>query len=234
MNFHGDPIGAAITDFSKGRKTENILVKSDLCDNDVIPVVYLFRTFEMMPSIEKTALERCNGKVLDIGAGTGCHSLLLKEKGMDVTSIDTSKGCVDHMNSKGLNAHHKNLFSFKESKFDTIIVLMNGLGLSGELENLKIFLSHLKSLLNEGGKILCDSTDIRFMYENEDGSMWVDLNSAYYGEMKFNMHYNGIESGWFPWVYVGQDKLKECCNNLGLSVTILEEGENNHYLAEIK
>jgi SAM-dependent methyltransferase len=234
MDFPKDPLGAAINDFNHCQKTQNIIVKSDLCDDDVIPVAYLFRSYEMMPKIEQTAINMCEGSILDVGAGTGCHSLILKEKGMKVLSIDTSKGCVDHMNSKGLNAQHIGLLELTEPRFNTVLVLMNGLGLAGELENLDKFISHLKSLLLPNGKILCDSTDIKFMYENEDGSVWVDLNSAYYGEMKFNMQYNNIESGWFPWVYVGQDKLKECCDKLGLSLTILEEGENNHYLAEIK
>ena len=234
MAFINDPIGKAIHDYTQSKSTENIIVKSDLCEDDVLPVPYLFRDFDNMPEIEQFALMSCEGKVLDIGAGAGCHSHFLKEKGIEVVSIDSSEGACKFLKQKGLDVRNVDFMQFNEGKFDTILLLMNGIGLAGSLDRLPLVLKHLKSLLNKGGKILCDSTDINYMYTNDDGSVWIDLNAQYYGEMNFNMVYGDVESGWFPWIYIDPNKLTEYAIDAGFDVEILLEGENNHYLAELK
>lgn len=234
MSFKNDPIGLAIQDFQKGDFDPDIIVKSDLCEDDVLPVPYLFRTFEQMPDIEKFALSLCEGKVLDIGAGAGCHARHLKDHGIEVMAIDQSNGAHEYLVSSGISSKKINFMEFEEGQFDTILLLMNGIGLAGSLENLPAVLAHLKNLLKPDGKILCDSTDIEYMYTNEDGSQWLDLNAAYRGEMQFNMVYKNSESGWFPWLYIDQLKLTEFATDAGFEIEILLEGENNHYLAELK
>lgn len=234
MSFENDPIGLAIHDFQKDDFDPDIIVKSDLCEDDVLPVSYLFRTFEQMPDIEKFALSLCDGKVLDIGAGAGCHAKHLKDQGIEVVALERSAGAHEYLISTGISSKKINFMDFKEEKFDTILLLMNGIGLAGSLENLPSVLGHLKTLLKPHGKILCDSTDIEYMYTNEDGSKWLDLNSAYKGEMQFNMMYKTSESGWFPWLYIDQLKFTEFATEAGFEIEILLEGENNHYLAELK
>ena len=230
MAFENDPIGYAISEFSEKNASENITVFSDLCDDDVIPVNYLFRTFDSMPVIEKAALSLCTGKILDVGAGAGCHSIILQKKGFDVTSIDTSKGAVDFMQRSNLNAQKISVLDFEGSKFDTILILMNGIGLAGTIDNLQPFLLHLKSLLNPNGKIYCDSSDLSYLYMEEDGSMLIDLNGKYYGEMKFNMKYKDVESGWFPWLYIDFENLHDHALAVGLKCTLVQESENYVYL----
>jgi SAM-dependent methyltransferase len=233
MNFKNDPIGYAVWDFASNKSAVNIIVESDLCDDDVLPPAYLFRTFDEMPELEKVALSKSKGKILDIGGAAGCHAQFLNEKGDDVLSIDISQGSVDFMLSEGLKAEKIDVLDLKNQKFDTILVLMNGLGIAGSLLKMRHFLSHLKSLLAENGKIYCDSADIKYMYEDEEGGVWMDLNAAYYGEMKFNMKYKTIESGWFDWIYIDQEKLNEICQATGLKCEIIFEGDQQNYLAEL-
>ena len=233
MNFKNDPIGYAIWDFTTNQSTENIIVESDLCDDDVLPPAYLFRDYEEMPELEQIALTKAEGKVLDIGGAAGCHAFLLQSDGKNVLSIDISEGSVDFMLSEGLNAQKIDILKLEGKQFDTILALMNGLGIAGSLANMRVFLAHLKSLLSENGKILCDSADIKYMYEDEEGGIWMDLNAEYYGEMKFNMKYKSIESGWFDWIYIDQEKLQEICSEIGLKCTILFEGDQQNYLAEL-
>ena len=230
MNFENDPIGLAIFEFSKNNSDENIVVYSDLCDDDVIPVNYLFRNLASMPELEKTALSLCKGKILDVGAGAGCHSNILKAKGFDITAIDTSQGAVDYMLSKNINAKRISVLDLSGEKFDTILILMNGIGLAKTMDELQPFLLHLKSLLNEGGKIYCDSSDLTYLYVEEDGSMLIDLNGKYHGEMKFNMKYKNVESGWFPWLYIDFENLHDHALAAGLKCTLVQENENYIYL----
>ncbi len=228
-----DPIGEAIKAYSKDKNNDFIIVQSDLCEDDEIASSYLFRSFEEMPELEQKALQLAKGKILDIGACAGCHSIYLSNQNLSTVAIDVSPGSVEHLLSKGIEAFESSILDFKEQRFDTILLLMNGLGLAQTLKQLPDFLKHLKSLLNEGGSILCDSTDIKYLYEDDEGAIWMDLNSSYYGEMKFNMIYNQSETGWFNWLYVDQETLKDVCKSEGLTCNILYEGENYNYLAEI-
>jgi len=230
---NGDPIGLAIQEYAVKRKPEDIIVSSDICEDDIIPVEVLFRKYAEMPDLEKLALERTKGKVLDVGAGSGAHALHLSDNGFDVTCIDISQGAVDLMKKSGLKAERINFFSLKDQKFDTILMLMNGIGIAGKLSNLERTLEHAKSLLNPGGRILCDSSDIKYLYEDEeDGSLWMDLNSEYYGNFRFQMKYKKEKGPWFDWLYVDFDNLFKAAKNVGLKAVRLEEIDD-HYLAEI-
>ena len=228
----GDPIGAAIQEYARTKKPKDIIVSSDICDDDIIPVEVLFRKVEEMPKIEQLALDRCSGKVLDVGAGAGVHALELMDNGMDVTAIDISQGAVDWMIKQGIHAQKVNFFELKNEQYDTILMLMNGIGIAGTLANLERTLTHAANLLKPGGKILCDSSDIKYLYEDEDGSLWVDLNTEYYGNFKFQMHYKKTTGDWFEWLYVDYDSMHEIATKLGFKCKRIME-QDNHYLAQL-
>jgi 2-polyprenyl-3-methyl-5-hydroxy-6-metoxy-1,4-benzoquinol methylase len=219
----GDPVGTAILDYIKTRKPDDIIVSSDICEDDVIPVEVLFRNQNEMPDLELMALESCKGKVLDVGAGAGAHSKELIDRGLDVDSIEISDGAVQYMKSIGLNARKINFFDLKNEKYDTILMMMNGIGIAGKLSNLENTLLHAKNLLQPGGKILCDSSDIKYLYEDEDGALWVDLNSEYFKKEK---------GPWFDWLYVDFENLFNAAKNVGLKAK-KKLDQDDHYLAEI-
>jgi SAM-dependent methyltransferase len=228
----GDPVGTAILDYASTKKPNDIIVGSDICEDDIIPIEVLFRKMDEMPELEQIALEAAKGKILDVGAGAGVHSLELQDRGYDVFPIEVSDGAVRYMKQVGLNARKINFFDLKEEQYDTILMMMNGIGIAGTLANLEKTLIQAKSLLAEGGKILCDSSDIKYLYEDEDGSLWVDLNSEYYGNFRFQMKYKKDKGPWFDWLYVDFDNLFKAAKNVGLKAKRLYESED-HFLAEI-
>lgn len=228
----GDPIGSAIHDYAVSKKPADIIVSSDICEDDIIPVEVLFRKLDEMPELEQLALERTKGSVLDVGAGAGVHSLELMDRGHKVKAIDISKGAVTYMKKQGIDAEQISFLTFKEGQYDTILLLMNGIGIAGKLSNLERTLKHAKSLLNEGGRILCDSSDIKYLYEDEDGSMWIDLNTEYYGNFRFQMKYKKEKGQWFDWLYVDFDNLFQAAKKVGLKASKIHD-ENDHFLAEL-
>jgi len=228
----GDPVGAAILDYAATKKPNDIIVGSDICEDDIIPIEVLFRKMDEMPELEQIALEAAKGKILDVGAGAGVHSLELQDRGFEVFPIEVSDGAVRYMKQVGLNARKINFFDLKDEQYDTILMMMNGIGIAGTLANLEKTLIQAKSLLAEGGKILCDSSDIKYLYEDEDGALWVDLNSEYYGNFRFQMKYKKDKGPWFDWLYVDFDNLFKAAKNVGLKAKRLYENED-HYLAEI-
>jgi SAM-dependent methyltransferase len=186
-----------------------------------------------MPDIEKKALKLCKGDVLDVGAGAGIHCQELIKNGLSVHAIDSSKGAVDYLNKSGISCTLSSFDTFKSStKFDTILMMMNGIGIAGTLSNLENTLIKAKNLLKQGGQLICDSSDIRYLYEDEEGGLWMDLNSDYYGNFRFQMHYKQISGPWFDWLYVDYDNLHKVAAKVGFkSVKVLEQ--ENHFLAQL-
>lgn len=231
--LQNDPLGQAIIEFASTGKSEDIIVKSDICDDDIIPSSYLLRTFQDMPEIEKIALNRCIGKVLDVGAGAGIHASYLMNKGLYVEAIDVSQNAVKHMVKSGIQARNENFFDLDGTeKFDTLLLLMNGIGIAGELNNLSRTLLQAKNNLTKNGKIICDSTDVKYLYEDDEGGMWVDVANEYYGNFNFQMVYKNHQTEWFKWLYVDFEKLKIEAEKLGFTAKKVIEIDN-HYLAEL-
>ena len=227
-----DPLGQAILDFSQHGKAKDIIVASDLCDDDVIPVDYLFRSYSEMPKMEQVALAHCKGKILDVGSGSGIHANYLKDQGKDVSCIDISPAAIEYAKTLGLDARQRNFFDLSGESYDTLLFMMNGIGIAGTLANLDKTLIHAKTLLNPGGQLLCDSTDIKYLYEDEDGGMWVDLNTEYYGNFRFQMKYGEHESEWFDWLYVDSESLEKSATKCGFHFEILVE-EETQFLAKL-
>lgn len=226
-----DPLGQIILDYSKDKTDRFITVESDICDDDFIDASYLFRSYDEMPRIEQVALEHCSGTILDIGAGAGIHAKILQDKGLDVKAIDVSPGAVKYMQSQGLQAEVQDFFNVSE-QYDTLLMMMNGIGIAGSLKNLERTLLHAKKMMRENGQLLFDSTDIKYLYMDDDGGMWIDLNTEYYGNFNFKMHYEGQSTDWFEWLYIDFDKLTESASKLDLKVEKLFE-EEHQFLARI-
>ena len=228
-----DPIGKAIQDFASTGKNIDILVESDICEDDVIPSEYLFRSFEEMPRLEQIALEKCVGKTLDVGSAAGIHAKYLIKNGLEVECIDISSLSIDYLESEGLSARCVDFFKLENEKFDTVLMLMNGIGISGKLSNLENTLIHAKSLLEHGGQIICDSSDVKFLFEDEEGGTWVDLNAEYYGNFKFTMKYEEHVSDEFDWLYVDFKTFKTAAEKVGLSIEKIYD-KNDHFLVVLK
>lgn len=230
-----DPMGAAIRDYHLRGKAARLRVMSSMFDEDEMPVDHLFRTFDNMPHLEQKALNMAYGKVLDIGAGAGCHALALQERGMDVKAIDISPLSCEVMKERGIkDVECVNLFCKQlQGKYDTLLLLMNGTGIAGKLSQLPALLNRLKELLSEEGQILIDSSDLKYIYENEDGSMDIDLNAPYYGEVDYQMQYRDINGEPFDWLYTDPMLLASVSKQCGLQCQIIEQGEHYDYLAKL-
>jgi len=235
INQKKDPLGHAVIDYLNGKRKAQLKVHSELAGTEKIPVDHLFRSLDEMPELEKVAFTKVKGSVLDIGAGAGCHSLLLQKMGTHVTAIDISPGAIQVIKKIGINNFIQgSVFDLRDDKFDTLLMLMNGIGIVGDLKGLDQFLNHAKKLLNPGGQIILDSSDIKYMYEEEDGSLLLELAKKYYGEMTYQMQYKRVKGDPFKWLYVNSTTLQRYSGANGYSCEIVYEGEQHEYLAVLK
>ena len=228
-------MGAAIRDFHLTGKAGRLRVLSSMFEEDEMPVAHLFRTFKDMPRTEQRALEEAYGNVLDIGAGAGCHALELQQRGKSVKAIDISPLSCEVMEERGVNdVECTNVFcpTFI-GQFDTILLLMNGTGIAGKLSNLPNLLNRLKQLMSKDGRILIDSSDLKYIYEDEDGAFDIDLNGPYYGEVDYQMVYRNVKGEPFDWLYTDPTMLKAVCEQCGLKCETIEKGDHYDYLAKI-
>ena len=230
-----DILGTALLDYQQGNYSEDIITYSSLDEEDQIPLPYMFRSFKDMPKLEQKALKICQGEILDVGCGAGSHSLYLQNKGLSVTSLDNSPGAIEVSKQRGLkNTINENLLNFEGKTYDTILILMNGVGLAGTLNGLEKFFAKLKSLLKTDGQILLDSSDIIYMFENdEDGGYWIPEDVNYYGEVSFSMEYKNKKSEIFPWLYVDYNTLQRAANYSDFTCELVMEGEHYDYLARL-
>jgi SAM-dependent methyltransferase len=227
-------MGTAIAEYYAKGRAAKLRVFSSQFYEDEIPVDTLFRTLDDMPPQEQEALRLCRGRVLDVGAGSGCHSLELQGRGMEVVAIDISTLSVDVMRQRGIDARVADFFdkTFDE-KFDTILMAMNGIGIVGRIERLPEFFMRLKQILAPGGQVLLDSSDIRYVFENEDGSLDIDPDSGYYGEIDYRMQYRGIRGETFDWLYIDFDTLSTYAGQYGFRCEKCIDGDHYDYLARL-
>ncbi len=231
-----DPMGAAIADYHRQGKAAKLRVFSSQFDEDEMPVDVLFRSYENMPKLEQKALDMAKGRILDVGAGSGCHALALQDMGKEVVAIEISDLSVEVMKDRGvMDARNVNLYDsdFKE-KFDTILMLMNGSGLIGKIDNMPKFFNKIRDLLAPGGCVLMDSSDLRYLYEDEDGGFEIDLADNYYGEIDYWLKYKDIKGESFDCLYVDFETLAYHAEENGFTAELIAEGEHYDYLTLIR
>lgn len=231
-----DLFGTAILDFQTNNSPENLITETTISDEDEMSVAYLFRNFNEMPKIEQQAMQLSKGKILDVGCGAGSHSLYLQnEKQLNITAIDISENAIKTCLLRGLkNAKVQDVMTLENQKFDTILLMMNGGGMCGKLKKLPQFLIKLKTLLNPNGQILLDSSDILYMFdEDEKAEKLLSSTNNYYGEVVFNITYKGKKEKPFMWMYIDFLTLQKTAENNGFQCEMLLKGEHFDYLARL-
>lgn len=231
-----DLFGKAILDYQTNNSPEDLVTETSISEADEMPVSYLFRTYNEMTELEQKALQLAKGSVLDVGCGAGSHTLALQnERKLDVTAIDISENAVKACQLRGIeNVKVANILDLDvENKFDTILLLMNGTGIFGTLNETAKYLQKLKSLLNQGGQILIDSSDLIYMYDQDEDGAYSIPAEGYYGELTFTVQYKGETEDTFPWLYLDYNTLQNAAIANGLKCELLLEGEHFDYLAKL-
>ncbi|MDA3910102.1 MAG: methyltransferase domain-containing protein [Bacteroidales bacterium] len=228
-----DPYGKACVDYLNGKRNIFIKFSSEIAELSDLPVEYLFRTYDEMPAIEQKALEMAKGNILDAGAGAGSHCLELQSQGKQVTALEISPLLCQVMKDRGLESVvNADIYGYRKSGYDTILFLMNGIGICETMDGFKKLLIHLKTCLAPKGQIILDSSDLIYMFLQEDGSIQLPLTENYYGEMPFKISYKSqFLNG--KWLYIDPDNLDAVATSLGYSCEIIMKGTHYDYLARL-
>jgi SAM-dependent methyltransferase len=221
--------GLAILDYQKGDRKHTLWIHNRYGAKEQMPVRIYFRGKKDMPQLERTALEACHGHVLDVGAAAGSHALYLQEKGITVTAMDISPAACETMRLRGVhNVLQQDAFQPAAQPYDTILMLMNGIGFTATIAGLQDYLQKARHLVAPGGQLLFDSSDVMYLYE--DIAMPTD---RYYGEIDFMYEYRQQRTGWFKWLYVDMQTLGGIALRYGWKTEILFQDGNDQYLARL-
>lgn len=228
-----DVFGEALKDQFVQPPAETLWVHNSYDEPEEMPVDIYFRGQNDMPELELRALDLCKGKVLDVGAGVGSHALILQKRGFDVTGMDISAAAVTIMKQRGLKqAIEGNVLTYKmptaAQKYDTLLFMMNGIGLTGSIAGLKAFLWEVKNLINKDGQLVFDSSDLSYLYLEIPFP-----EKGYFGEVSFRYEYKSIKGNWFKWVYVDQKTLIDMAKETGWLAEIIFEDDSDQYLARL-
>lgn len=224
-----DIYGAILKDYYSGKTDLEVLLHNHYGEAEYYPIEMFFRDEKTMPDAETIAINLCKGSVLDLGAGTGNHALLLQEKGFDVTAIDISEGACEVMRLRGVNnIVFGDVMELNSPKFDTLLLMMNGIGFCGYIDDLKLFLNHAKTLLNKDGQILFDSSDVAYLYEDLDRTLY-----PYYGETDYQYEYNGLKGEWFSWLYIDEWTMRKVALECGWELQVVYQNLNDNYLGRL-
>ncbi|MDB5192324.1 MAG: methyltransferase [Segetibacter sp.] len=225
-----DVLGEAIYDYYHHQQKGKLWIHNKYGRKEEMPVDIYFRDDTEMPQLELFALLNCKGKVLDIGAGAGSHALALQQKGMDVTAVEISPKAAAVMQERGVeNIIQQDIWTLQEERYDTLLLLMNGIGLAATLNGLTSFLQHAKKLLYNNGQLLFDSSDVAYLYKGK-----LPEGEKYYGEILYQYEYKKQKTDWFSWLYVDRKTLTTIAAKEGWTTTILFEDEYDQFLAKLQ
>lgn len=229
------PLGAALLDFHRGESEAEIIVRSDLWEDESTPVAAYYRSFDQeLPDLEREALSRCRGRILDLGAGAGRHALELQRAGLEVVAVDPLPEAVQIMTDRGVrDARQGDLDTVAGETFDTVLMLMHGLGVVGDIHGLGRLLEDLPHVLNPGGRLVCDSADLAVVLGEESPDLLDDLLSPdlYLGEVEFSLRYGSLEGPRYPWLFVDPKTLEIIANAAGFEIETLSGAGRGAYLA---
>lgn len=225
-----DLFGQAILDFQHKTFEPPLLIHNEYGSPEIIPMERFFNHKNEFSELDFFAMAQVRENILDIGAATGKHALYLQNQGYDITAIDISESCGIVMRELGvMKIIIDDIFNFKSQQFDTILMLMNGIGIAGSIEGLEKLLLHLKNIITPEGQLFVDSSDISYLYED---SPWPGYK--YYGELSFQYEYKNILGDLFHWLYIDQEKLVDIANSTGWNCKIIFEDETDAYLARLQ
>jgi len=140
---------------------------------------------------------------------------------------------VATMRDRGVQDAREQDFFTLQGQYHTILMLMNGIGIVGTVSRLPAFFMQVDKLLAPGGEVLCDSSDICYIYEDEAGIIDLTGVTGYYGELTYQMQYKTVKGEPFPWLFIDPETLIEQARANGFQAQVIARGQHYDYLARI-
>ena len=231
-----DLFGRALRAYIEGDAGAELTIRRDDGQESALPVSFFFRERSEFTPLENAAIDSCRERVLDIGAGTGLHSLVLQQRGLPVTAIDISPHAVDVMKQRGVReVHCADVLEFQGRGFDTLLMLGHGIGMVETIAGLDRFLAHARRLQSDDGQLLLDSLDVR-MTDDPGNLAYHEANrqaGRYIGEIRMQLEFQGEKGLHHGWLQVDPETLQERAELAGWKREVVHQDKAGNYLARL-
>lgn len=230
-------LGRALLDYHRGERDALLVVRSDIEPPAEVPAALFFREPDEFFDFEATAVHACRGRVLDVGAGAGIHSLVLQRRGHDVTALDLLPGAARVMRERGVeDVRVGDVLELEAGPFDTLLVLLNGAGMAGSLTGLDRMLGSAARLLRPDGQMLLDSADpsVRMEPASIRDGLPRRADGRYLGEAQIQLEYRGHRGEPYPQLYVDPETLHRRAERTGWRTELMWRGGQGDYLARLE
>jgi SAM-dependent methyltransferase len=187
-----------------------------------------------LAELDAIAIERCRGRVLDVGAGAGRHALALQARGLAVVAIDVSPIAVALCRARGVrDARVCDVMRLDSEeplgRLDTILFGMQTIGVAGGVGTLGRLLGRLAAVLAPGGELLVDSSALREAWEGDDSD-----TTPGRGEIVLSTRYRGWRGEPFPWLYLSEQDLRGVAAEAGFEMETLGRVPSGEFLAALR
>ena len=230
------PFGMALRDYAQGETSAEMILERDDELRESLPASVFFRSPSEFSLLENAALDLCMGRVLDIGAGAGIHTLALQERGFSVKAIDISPEAVAVMSERGVKkAECIDIFDYQTDSFDTLLLLGHGIGMAGDLMGVDRFLTKARTIINPNGQLLLHSLDVTYT-QDPIHKAYHEINIRayrYIGEIRLRILYRGHTGAQYSWIQLDPDVLKGHAKATGWDTNIIMQEEDGNYLAKL-
>ncbi|WP_428962645.1 class I SAM-dependent methyltransferase [Micromonospora fluostatini] len=219
------------------RPVIEIIERDDGLINGAPAAHYLDPPADWQP-YDHRAVDRVRGATLDVGVGAGRIALLLQDRGVPVTGLDTSPGALAVARRRGVrDLVHATVDDHVADgrRYDTFLLLGNNLGLFEGRERAPALLAALAALARPGAQIIAHGTD---PYGTTD-----PVHTGYHernrrrgrlgGQLRLRLRYRELATHWFDYLVCSPEEFAALVHGSPWRLTDLDTRDAPYYLATL-
>jgi SAM-dependent methyltransferase len=210
----GDAFGEALLNCLSGDMHAATIVERDDGFIDSEDIVRYFAPHDEWPDLDRWCCQPVSGRVLDIGAGAGRHSLFLQERGCAVTALDVSPLAAEVCRRRGVRdvfvGTIEDLAAVKPEPFDVFCLLGNNLGLLRDQEYAVRLLSLLASMGTSNALLVGTNLD-PYRSGDHEHLAYHDRNRSagrMPGQVRIRIRHRSKSTPWMEYLFLSPDELQ--------------------------
>jgi len=234
-----DAFGRVLLDYLSGPAGDPVLERDDGHAGPALGPEWFFAEPEEWPEAERAVFGYVRGRVLDVGAGAGRHSLAAQRRGLEVMAIDVSPGAVEVCRRRGVTDVRLLPLAAVDADlgvFDTVLMMCGNFGLVGGAGEAAAILRRLHALTSPNGRIVLDSVDPDVDVDDADLAYAAGNRARGRppGQVTIRIRYGERATPWFDLLLVSSAELERLVAGTGWRLAQVVEGEPPDYYAVLE
>ncbi|MGH3018161.1 MAG: class I SAM-dependent methyltransferase [Gaiellaceae bacterium] len=230
-----DAFGQLLLDHLAGRTGEQPMLElDDGRSGPALGAEWFFAEYPAWPEAERQVFDAVSGRVLDLGAGAGRHSLQAQAQGLDVVAIDISPGAVEVCRRRGVSDARLLSVAAVDDElggFDSVLMMCGNFGLVGSADQARATLLHLRAMTASTGRIVFDSVD-PYVDVSDAEIAYQERNRTrgrLPGQVTIRIRYGERVTPWYDLLNLSVDELEQLIHGTGWRLTQVVDGAPSEF-----